>query len=202
MKDQITLSNYPIDINSITVFNDKLAVYELPKVCKVGALYLPETVASKEAYVIGIVLKTGEGYYNPDTKEYIPLKVKQGDIVIHSPYAGTAIHFQKHGEEGVRDFPIIVMRESDIFMVCKINNLQEVIQQVIKEEGEIMNIMLSQAMNFPHDSKPEDLSDRDIIKGHFKAGQKRKGVKGNEVEVRIGKMILPKDIIAELEKNK
>ncbi|HDG68685.1 MAG TPA: co-chaperone GroES [candidate division Zixibacteria bacterium] len=75
---------------------------------KKGGIIIPDT--AKERPQQGEVVEVGEGRISDDGK-VIPLKVKKGDKVLFSKYAGTEIEIDN--EE------YLIMRESDILAIIE-----------------------------------------------------------------------------------
>jgi len=75
---------------------------------KKGGIIIPDT--AKERPQQGEVVEVGEGRVSDDGK-VIPLKVKKGDKVLFSKYAGTEIEIDN--EE------YLIMRESDILAIIE-----------------------------------------------------------------------------------
>ncbi len=71
-----------------------------------GGIIIPDT--AKERPQEGEILEVGEGKLADDGK-VIPLKVKKGDKILFSKYAGTEIEIE--GKE------CLIMRETDILAV-------------------------------------------------------------------------------------
>lgn len=71
-----------------------------------GGIVLPET--AKEKPQKGTILSAGPGDRDDDGK-YIPLDVKEGDLVLFAKYAGTEIKVD--GEK------LLIMKESDILAI-------------------------------------------------------------------------------------
>ena len=69
-----------------------------------SGLVLPDT--AKEKPQKGLVIAVGDGKYDEDGENRIPLDVAEGDEVLYSKYGGTAIKVD--GEE------LLVLRESDV----------------------------------------------------------------------------------------
>jgi len=83
---------------------DRLLVLPLEeKETKKGGIIIPDT--AKERPQEGKVVEVGEGKITDDGK-IIPLKVKKGDKVLYSKYAGTEIR--------IDDVEYLIMRESDV----------------------------------------------------------------------------------------
>ncbi len=76
------------------------------KEVKKGGIIIPDT--AKERPQEGEVLEVGEGKLTDDGK-VIPLKVKKGDRILFSKYAGT--------EFEVDDEQYLIMRESDVLAI-------------------------------------------------------------------------------------
>ena len=75
---------------------------------KKGGIIIPDT--AKERPQQGEVVEVGEGRVSDDGK-VIPLKVKKGDKILFSKYAGTEIEIDN--EE------YLIMRESDILAIVE-----------------------------------------------------------------------------------
>ena len=73
-----------------------------------GGIVLPET--AKEKPQKGNVLSVGPGDRDEDGK-YIPMDVKQGDVVLFAKYAGTEIK--------VDGKKLLILRESDLLAVIE-----------------------------------------------------------------------------------
>jgi len=73
-----------------------------------GGIILPDT--AKEESQIGEVVAVGEGRLLEDGK-VVPLKVKEGDKVLFSKYAGNEVKID--GEE------LLVIREEDILAIVE-----------------------------------------------------------------------------------
>ncbi len=73
-----------------------------------GGIIIPD--AAKEKPMQGEVIAVGEGKVSDDGK-VIPLKVKVGDRVLFSKYAGTEVKIK--GEE------YLIMREDDIMAIVE-----------------------------------------------------------------------------------
>jgi chaperonin GroES len=69
-----------------------------------SGLVLPDT--AKEKPQKGLVIAVGDGKYDEDGENRIPLDVAEGDEVLYSKYGGTEIKVD--GEE------LLVLRESDV----------------------------------------------------------------------------------------
>lgn len=88
---------------------DKVLVKRDDKEEKVGSIYLPQN--NSEAPDTGIVLEAGEGYRDFQTGALAPLKVKKGDRVLFSRYAGMVV---KVGLDEA-----LVMSETDIVGIVR-----------------------------------------------------------------------------------
>ncbi len=75
---------------------------------KKGGIIIPDT--AKERPQQGEVIEVGEGKVNDEGK-VIPLKVKKGDKVLFSKYAGTEIE--------IDDEKYLIMRESEILAIVE-----------------------------------------------------------------------------------
>lgn len=73
-----------------------------------GGIYIPDT--AKERPQEGEIIAVGEGKINDDGK-ILPLKVKVGEKVLYSKYAGTEIT--------INDVEHLIMRESDILAILE-----------------------------------------------------------------------------------
>lgn len=71
-----------------------------------GGIVLPET--AKEKPQKGLVISVGPGDRDEDG-DYIPMDVKQGDIVLFAKYAGTEIK--------VDGKKLLILRESDLLAI-------------------------------------------------------------------------------------
>ncbi|KJV56012.1 chaperonin 10 Kd subunit [Orientia chuto str. Dubai] len=71
-----------------------------------GKILIPDT--AKEKPTEGIVVMVGEGNKN-DKGDVIPLKVKNGDTIVYTKWAGTEIKLDG------KDY--VVIKESDILLV-------------------------------------------------------------------------------------
>lgn len=71
-----------------------------------GGIVLPET--AKEKPQKGLVISVGPGDRDEDG-DYIPMNVKQGDIVLFAKYAGTEIK--------VDGKKLLILRESDLLAI-------------------------------------------------------------------------------------
>lgn len=71
-----------------------------------GGIIIPDT--AKEKPQKGTVVAVGPGKYAEQTGNLIPLKQKEGDVVLYGKYAGTEISVE--GED------LLIMRSSDILM--------------------------------------------------------------------------------------
>ena len=69
-----------------------------------SGLVLPDT--AKEKPQKGLVIAVGDGKYDEDGENRIPLDVAEGDEVLYSKYGGTEIKVD--GED------LLVLRESDV----------------------------------------------------------------------------------------
>ena len=69
-----------------------------------SGIVLPDT--AKEKPQKGLVIAVGDGKYDEDGENRIPLDVAEGDEVLYSKYGGTEIKVD--GEE------LLVLRESDV----------------------------------------------------------------------------------------
>ena len=87
---------------------DRVLVKPIEEEVKKGGIIIPDT--AKERPQQGEVIEVGEGRVNDDGK-VIPLKVKKGDRVLFSKYAGTEIE--------IDDEEYLIMRESDILAVIE-----------------------------------------------------------------------------------
>ena len=76
------------------------------KEVKKGGIIIPDT--AKERPQEGEVLEVGEGRLTDDGK-IIPMKVKKGDRILFSKYAGT--EFEMDDEQ------YLIMRESDVLAI-------------------------------------------------------------------------------------
>ncbi len=86
---------------------DRILVKPLePEEVKKGNIIIPDT--AKERPQQGEVIEVGEGRLTEDGK-IIPLKVKKGDRILFSKYAGTEIEMD--------DEEYIFMRESDVLAI-------------------------------------------------------------------------------------
>lgn len=68
--------------------------------------------------LIGIVLDTGEGYYDEETKETVPMDVSVGDIVLLPKYS-LSLYTTFPGVVGSTDNKIGMTLESEIKMIFK-----------------------------------------------------------------------------------
>jgi chaperonin GroES len=73
-----------------------------------GGLIIPDTV--KEKPQRGEIVAVGTGKTTDDGKT-LPLTVKVGDSILYGKYSGTEITVD--GDD------LLIMRESDIFAICK-----------------------------------------------------------------------------------
>ncbi|MCD6417644.1 co-chaperone GroES [bacterium] len=78
------------------------------KEVKKGGIIIPDT--AKERPQEGKVLAVGEGKMTEDGK-IIPLKVKKGDKILFSKYAGTEFEMD--------DDKYLIMRESDVLAILE-----------------------------------------------------------------------------------
>ena len=78
------------------------------KEIKKGGIIIPDT--AKERPQEGEVLAVGEGKMTEDGK-IIPLKVKKGDKILFSKYAGTEFEMD--------DDKYLIMRESDVLAILE-----------------------------------------------------------------------------------
>ena len=78
------------------------------KEVKKGGIIIPDT--AKERPQEGEVIEVGEGKLTDDGK-IIPLKIKKGDRILFSKYAGTEIQLDEQ--------EYLIMRESDILAVVE-----------------------------------------------------------------------------------
>jgi len=78
------------------------------KEVKKGGIIIPDT--AKERPQEGEVLAVGEGKMTEDGK-IIPLKVKKGDKILFSKYAGTEFEMD--------DDKYLIMRESDVLAILE-----------------------------------------------------------------------------------
>ncbi|RKZ32226.1 co-chaperone GroES [bacterium] len=78
------------------------------KEVKKGGIIIPDT--AKERPQEGEIIEVGEGKLTEDGK-LIPLKVKKGDRVLFSKYAGTEIQ--------VEEKEYLIMRESDVLAIIE-----------------------------------------------------------------------------------
>lgn len=86
---------------------DRLLVKPMEeKEVKKGGIIIPDT--AKERPQEGEVIEVGEGKLTDDGK-LLPLKVKKGDKILFSKYAGT--------EFEVDDEQYLIMRESDVLAI-------------------------------------------------------------------------------------
>ncbi|MCD6595113.1 co-chaperone GroES [bacterium] len=75
---------------------------------KKGGIIIPDT--AKERPQEGEIIEVGEGKLTDDGK-VIPLKVKKGDKILFSKYAGTEIEFDNQ--------EYLIMRESDVLAIVE-----------------------------------------------------------------------------------
>lgn len=73
-----------------------------------GGIVLPET--AKEKPQKGVVLSVGPGERDDDG-DYIPMDVKEGDIVLFAKYSGTEIK--------VDGKKLLILRESDLLAIVE-----------------------------------------------------------------------------------
>ena len=73
-----------------------------------GGIVLPET--AKEKPQKGVVLSAGPGERDDDG-DYIPLDVKEGDVVLFAKYSGTEIK--------VDGKKLLILRESDLLAIVE-----------------------------------------------------------------------------------
>jgi len=73
-----------------------------------GGIVLPET--AKEKPQKGTILSVGPGERDDDG-DYIPLDVKDGDIVLYAKYSGTEIKVDGN--------KLLIMRESDLLAIVE-----------------------------------------------------------------------------------
>ena len=84
--------------------HDRVAIEPLPIEEKTaGGIIIPDN--AKEKPVQGKIIAVGNGTRNSEG-EYIPMDVKEGDIVLYGKWAGTEV------KVGAKE--VIVMKESDI----------------------------------------------------------------------------------------
>jgi len=74
-----------------------------------SGLVLPDT--AKEKPQKGTVVAVGDGRWDDEGENRIPLDVKDGDVVLYSKYGGTEIKVD--GED------LLVLRESDVLAVVE-----------------------------------------------------------------------------------
>ena len=91
----------------VTPLYDRLMVRPLEeKEVKKGSIIIPDT--AKERPQEGEVIAVGEGKMTDDGK-IIPLKVKAGDKILFSKYAGNEIEMESQ--------QYLIMRESDVLAI-------------------------------------------------------------------------------------
>lgn len=99
-------------MTSIRPLHDRVIVRRLESEEKTaGGIIIPDT--AKEKPIQGEVLAVGPGNRDESGK-YIPLDVREGDIVLFSKWGGTEVKMD--GEE------VLVMKESDIIGVVTKKN--------------------------------------------------------------------------------
>lgn len=92
---------------SYELYDDRVLVKPAPAEEKTsGGIIIPDT--AKEKPQRGTVVAVGPGKYAEQTGTLIPLKQKNGDVVLYGKYAGTEITIE--GED------YLIMRASDILM--------------------------------------------------------------------------------------
>lgn len=89
----------------LTPLNDYIAVIEVSKPAKVGALFIPETAKSSETFRRGEVVGVGAGRVSI-SGERVPPSVKIGDIVVFEKSSGIKLSFPERiyfllGEDSV-----------------------------------------------------------------------------------------------------
>lgn len=91
--------------NKLTPLNDRIIVRPIPEdeVTKSG-LFIPESAKEKPSKAT--VVAVGDGRYN-DAGIKLPMRVKEGDSILYSKYAGTAF---KDG-----DVELLILGEEDVF---------------------------------------------------------------------------------------
>jgi chaperonin GroES len=84
---------------------DRLIVQAIEEDEKTASgIFLPETAKEKPSR--GKVIAVGDGKWDEDGENRIPLDVAEGDEVLYSKYGGTEVNVE--GEE------LLVLRESDV----------------------------------------------------------------------------------------
>lgn len=110
-KNDIVDRAYSDDITHYTPLHDRVVVREIkPPSVTSGGLYLSAEATEKAVSVRGEVLAVGPGAHGP-LGEWVPTKVKPGQIVVYGKYAGTDLEV---GKDKIR-----VLRELDIYVVIE-----------------------------------------------------------------------------------
>lgn len=84
-----------------------LVVQEKPEEKTKGGVILPFQAQSKPVY--GEVVRVGEGTYQNGI--LIPMKVKEGDLVLYGQYSGTSVKFD--------DVDYLCLKETEILTVVR-----------------------------------------------------------------------------------
>ena len=94
----------------------------LPETETESGLYIPGT--AQEAENCGVVLAVGSGHINTRNEggTYIPLQVKEGDVVEFTKFGGVVLK-EADAEESARGLgDLIILREADIHCVLYQDN--------------------------------------------------------------------------------
>lgn len=92
---------------------DKILVRPLPPSDQIGSLFIPETAVEKPE--IGIIEATGEGRLM-ESGTIIPLRVRVGDKIMFSKFAGLALKSPNSYNEYI---DVLLMREDDVTAVIR-----------------------------------------------------------------------------------
>lgn len=110
------------DFSKLKIFNDCVIAKPFIKHEEIGGILLPAT--AQENNMKSEVVCVGPGWIKDlDTGEREPMRVKSGDMIFHSQYAGseTEVKFKKYfGEK------YLIMHETDIFGIYNSESLIDV----------------------------------------------------------------------------
>ena len=103
------MSKFPKPINdNVIVLPDKPDAKEVDS-GDVYAVRMPEKLEERPRK--GVIMSASDGYYAKETGNFVPLSVKEGDMVLFRSFAGEEIK--------VEGISYLLMKESDINLILK-----------------------------------------------------------------------------------
>ena len=95
-------------VTKINMLGDYVLVKPFEEETEKGGIIIAKT--EKEKLAMGEVITVGKGLY--DNGDYIPMDVKQGDVIYHNEFAGL--------KTTINDEEFVVLKEHEILMVIEL----------------------------------------------------------------------------------